>query len=161
MSLTWHKNGHDKQFLGLYEVDMTRKYWNYRCTWRIFVRNWEGLTWCKYGHDKRVLGICVSDITRKYWNFFFFFLEFVSLTWHDSRIFVIHTKNVEFPWYMTNIFRNLWGWHDTYMVIRVSQKTQHFVCASFSHSLMSLESQYGNKNIFSHQFQIYVKLDKH
>jgi hypothetical protein len=43
--------------------------------------------------------------------------------------------------------------------IRVSQKTQHFVCASFSHSLMSLESQYGTKKIFSHQFQIYVKLE--
>ncbi len=42
---------------------------------------------------------------------------------------------------------------------RVSQKTQHFVCASFSHSLMSLESQYGTKKIFSHQFQIYVKLE--
>jgi hypothetical protein len=45
--------------------------------------------------------------------------------------------------------------------IRVSQKTQHFVCASFSHSLMSLESQYGTKKIFSHQFQIYVKLENY
>jgi hypothetical protein len=34
--------------------------------------------------------------------------------------------------------------------IRVSQKTQHFGCASFSHSLMSLESQYDNKKFFFH-----------
>jgi hypothetical protein len=36
------------------------------------------------------------------------------------------------------------------MTIRVSQKTQHFGCASFSHSLMSLESQFDNKNFFFH-----------
>jgi hypothetical protein len=36
------------------------------------------------------------------------------------------------------------------MYTRVSQKTQHCGCASFSHSLMSLESQYDNKNFFFH-----------
>ncbi len=44
--------------------------------------------------------------------------------------------------------------------IRVSQKTQHFGCASFSHSLRSLESQYDNKTFFFHHKEIYVKFKK-
>jgi hypothetical protein len=46
------------------------------------------------------------------------------------------------------------------MCNRVPQKTKIFGCAGFSHSYMSIESEYHDKKFLNSLFQLHVKIEK-